>query len=95
MMRFRSNANRSVPQTAASTGVDGPTIAPQKPGSRAWYAVWLLLALYVLSFFGRQIISLMVDPLEKSLGLTEVQMGLLIGFSFTLLFTLGGIVSGG
>ena len=94
MMRFRSNANRSVPQTAASTGADGPTMAPPKPGSGAWYSVWLLLALYVLSFFGRQIISLMVDPLEKSLGLTEVQMGLLIGFSFTLLFTLGGIVFG-
>lgn len=56
--------------------------------------MWLLVGLYVLSFFGRQIISLMVDPIEKNLGLTEVQIGLLIGFAFTLLFTIGGIVFG-
>jgi len=54
----------------------------------------MLVLLYVLSFFGRQIISLLVDPIEKSLGLTEVQIGLLIGFAFTLLFTIGGIVFG-
>ena len=65
-----------------------------EPGARAWYAVWMLVLLYVLSFFGRQIISLLVDPIEKSLGLTEVQIGLLIGFAFTLLFTIGGIVFG-
>lgn len=63
-------------------------------GARAWYAVWMLVLLYVVSFFGRQIISLLVDPMEKSLGLTEVQIGLLIGFAFTLLFTIGGLFFG-
>jgi len=62
--------------------------------SRAWYAAGVLVTLFVLSFFGRQIISLMVDPIERSLGLTEVQIGLLIGFAFTLLFTLGGVFFG-
>lgn len=67
-----------------------------EPGTREerWYSVWLLVALYVLSFFGRQIISLMVDPLERSLHLSEIQIGILIGFAFTSLFTIGGVVFG-
>lgn len=69
------------------------TTEPQ-PGARAWYAVGLLLCLYILAFFGRQIISLLVDPLEKSLGLTEVQIGLLIGFAFTLVYAIGGLAFG-
>jgi MFS family permease len=56
--------------------------------------VWLLFCLYVLSFVGRQAISLLVDPIQKDLGLTEVQIGLLIGFAFTLVFALGGIAFG-
>jgi MFS family permease len=68
--------------------------AEQRAGARAWYAVGLLLCLYILSFFGRQIISLLVEPLEKDLGLTEVQIGLLIGFSFTLVYAIGGIAFG-
>jgi MFS family permease len=70
-----------------------PAVEPE-PGARAWYAVSLLLCLYILSFFGRQIISLLVDSIEKSLGLTEVQIGLLIGFAFTLVYALGGIAFG-
>lgn len=65
-----------------------------EPSTQAWLAAWLLVILYVFSFFGRQLISLMVDPIEKQLGLTEVQIGLLIGLAFTLLFTVGGIVFG-
>ncbi len=65
-----------------------------EPGARAWYAAWLLVVLYILSFFARQLISLMVDPIEKDLGLSEVQVSLLIGFAFTLLFTVGGIAFG-
>ena len=68
--------------------------AEPRAGARAWYAVGLLLCLYILSFFGRQIISLLVEPLEKDLGLTEVQIGLLIGFSFTLVYAIGGIAFG-
>jgi len=75
-----------------------PSVSPghveAEPAPSAWYAVWLLVGLFVLSFFGRQIISLMVDPIEKSFGLTEIQIGLLLGFAFTLLFTIGGIVFG-
>ena len=69
-------------------------ITEPQPGARAWYAVGLLLCLYILAFFGRQIISLLVDPLEKSLGLTEVQIGLLIGFAFTLVYAIGGLAFG-
>lgn len=65
-----------------------------KRNTNPWYSVGVLVALYVVSFFGRQIISLMVDPIERSLHLTEMQIGMLLGFAFTLLFTVGGIAFG-
>ena len=36
----------------------------------------------------------MIDPIEKHFELTEVQIGLLIGLAFTLLFAIGGVVLG-
>lgn len=71
-----------------------PSVASPEPGARAWYAAWLLVSLYILSFFARQLISLMVEPIEKQLGLSEVQVSLLIGFAFTLVFAAGGIFFG-
>jgi hypothetical protein len=45
-----------------------------------WYAIFLGLFLYALSLMDRQIIALMVTPLQRDLGLSDVQVGLLEGF---------------
>src|SRR5207249_3312518 len=36
----------------------------------------------------RQILSLLVQPIRRDLGITDTQMSLLIGFSFAICFTL-------
>ena len=57
----------------------------------AWYAVFVLLLAYVLSFVDRIILSLLVTPIKDDLGTTDAQMGLLMGFAFAIFYTLAGI----
>ena len=66
-----------------------------KPSLRyAWYVVGVLLLAYISSFIDRQIISLLVKPIKSSFGITDTQMGILMGLSFAVLYTLVGIPIG-
>src|SRR5258706_14623005 len=53
----------------------------------SWYVLIVLSFLYVLSLMDRQIIALMVTPLRRDLGLTDVEIGLLEGFAFVIMYT--------
>jgi MFS family permease len=59
-----------------------------------WYATALLAFLYWLSVLDRQIISLLIDPIKKDVGISDVQFGMLQGLGFLLSFTLFGFVFG-
>ena len=48
-----------------------------KNSMAGWYAVFMLLLAYVLSFVDRIIMSLLVTPIKEDLGTTDAQMGLL------------------
>lgn len=61
---------------------------------QANYALGVFLAAYVLSFIDRQILSLMVDPIRADLGLSDLQIGLLQGLAFALLYAVLGIPFG-
>jgi len=66
-----------------------------KPSLRyAWYVVGVLLLAYISSFIDRQILSLLVKPIKSSFGITDTQMGILMGLSFAVLYTLVGIPIG-
>jgi len=72
-------------------------LAPASPypaPAVGWYATILLAFLYWLSILDRQIISLLVDPIKKDLGITDVQYGMLNGLAFLLSFTLFGFIFG-
>ena len=62
-----------------------------KNSMAGWYAVFMLLLAYVLSFVDRIIMSLLVTPIKEDLGTTDAQMGLLMGFAFALFYTVIGI----
>ncbi|MBX3594357.1 MFS transporter [Sphingomonas sp.] len=49
-----------------------------------WYVVVLLLLVFVLSYFDRYILSLLVEPIKKSMNLSDFQIGLLLGPAFSL-----------
>ena len=60
----------------------------------AWFVVGLLTLAYVFSFIDRQILTLMVTPITRDLGINDTQMGLLIGASFAVFYTFFGIPLG-
>jgi MFS family permease len=69
-----------------------PEIYPSP--SYAWYVVFVLTVAYVFSFIDRQILSLLVEPIRRDLGINDTQMSLLMGFSFAVFYTFFGIPMG-
>src|SRR5665213_895521 len=51
----------------------------------AWYALIVLLLLYFMYFVDRNILTLLVAPVRKDLGINDSQMGLLNGYSFSII----------
>src|SRR3954447_7240837 len=84
-------------QAAAPTREDAapPRGEDPYPSHRyAWYVVGVLTLAYVFSFIDRQILNLLVGPIERDLGIGDTAMSLLMGFSFAVFYTLFGIPLG-
>ena len=66
------------------------------PGSAAyaWYVIAVLMVLNVSSFIDRQVMALLVTPIKADLGLSDTEMGLLLGPAFAVTFALAVIVVG-
>ena len=57
-----------------------------RPGY-VWYVVFLLLLASTLSFIDRQILNVMIGPIQRDLGgITDTQMSLIMGFAFALFY---------
>src|SRR5882724_12228240 len=67
---------------------------PRTSLAYAWLVVAILMLAYVFSFVDRQILSLLVGPIRRDLGISDTKMSLLLGFSFALFYTLMGIPLG-
>ena len=60
----------------------------------AWFAVSVLMLAYMFSFIDRLILSLLVEPIEADLKISDVQVSLLQGLTFALFYTIAGIPVG-
>ena len=60
----------------------------------AWYTVVLLTVAYVFSFIDRYILGLLVEPIKNDLGLTDTEIGLLLGPAFAIFYTTMGLPIG-
>lgn len=58
---------------------------------RAWYITALLGTLYVFSFVDRLIIGLLAVDISRDVGLSDTQLGILIGTSFAFIYALMGL----
>ncbi|MFK7958319.1 MAG: MFS transporter [Lysobacterales bacterium] len=63
-------------------------------GARAWWLVSLLCLSSLLSIIDRKILSLVVDPVRADLLLSDVQIGLLQGLAFGLVYAFAGVFLG-
>ncbi len=71
------------------------TAEPPYPNERyTWYVTSLLLLAYILSFIDRQIMSLLIEPIKADLGLTDGQIGLLLGPAFAIFYVTLGVPIG-
>lgn len=67
---------------------------PSSPLWRAWWAVAIFCGAGVLSFTDRQILSLLVDPIRSDLQISDVQISLLQGLAFSLVYCIAGLPLG-
>lgn len=72
--------------------VAAPADYPSPP--MAWLTVAILFLLYILSLTDRNIMALMVGPIKRDLGLSDLQISLLQGPAFAILFCLCAIPLG-
>lgn len=70
------------------------TGAPYPPSSQAWYLLAMLFLAYTLSFVDRQIITLLVAPIKRDLGISDFEFSLLHGLAFGLFFAILGLPIG-
>ena len=60
----------------------------------AWYVVALLTMVHIVAYIDRYLLSLLIEPIKASLGLTDFQIGLLIGPAFVFFFVVLGLPLG-
>lgn len=78
------------------TSIDAPTadLLKRPPTRQAGYVLFLLMLGYVLSFFDRQLLVVLIEPISRDLNLTDTHFGLLYGFAFALFYTVVGLFFG-
>lgn len=71
-----------------------PTEPGYPPAAYAWYVVAVLMLAYVFAYLDRFILTLMVEPIKRDLGITDTEMSLVLGLAFAVFYTLLGIPIG-
>ncbi len=60
----------------------------------AWCVVAILIGTAILSYTDRQVLSLLVDPVRRDLGISDTQVSLLLGTAFAVIYGVAGIPLG-
>lgn len=76
--------------TPADTTHAKPTTGYPSPAI-AWYSIAILLIAYTIAFVDRTILALLVGPIQRDLGVSDTQLGLLHGIAFALFYCALGI----
>ena len=71
-----------IPSDQAPTGV---------PSAAAWRTLLILVVLYFLSILDRQLLSLLVLPIQADLHLSDSQLGAVQGLAFILFYSIMGL----
>ena len=64
---------------------------PLAPGGYAWFVLLMLTLTNVLSFMDRYLINILAQPIKDDLGISDAQIGLLIGFVTSISYSLVGL----
>ncbi len=67
---------------------------PDKVPAYSWYALGVLVLVYVLNFVDRNILSILANDIKADLGLSDADLGFLYGTAFGVFYALFGIPLG-
>ncbi len=84
-------------QTSSSTStmIAGPDKRTASISVRyAWYATMAMMIAYTFSFLDRQILNLMIGPIEHDLKLSDSDFALIAGSAFGIFYTIMGLPIG-
>lgn len=90
--RGTQRTNRVI-ENQVSVAIDKPAVpavAPAAMSRPAWYTVFMLALVAMLAQIDRGVVSLVVQPMKRDLGLSDTQVSLLIGFAFTFFYAIVG-----
>ena len=60
----------------------------------AWFSVAVLVIAFIFSIADRIIIALLVDPIKTDLGLSDTDLGIMMGLAFAIFYALMGLPIG-
>ena len=63
-------------------------------GPYAWYALGLLMLVYIINVIDRSILSILAQDIKQTLGINDADLGYLYGTAFAIFFSLFGIPFG-
>ncbi len=72
----------------------GPDAANAPVPAYSWYALSVLVLVYVLNFIDRQILSILANDIKADLGVDDAYLGFLYGTAFAVFYSLFGIPLG-
>jgi len=72
----------------------GGIAADGKVPAYSWYALGVLVLVYVLNFVDRQILSILAEDIKRDLHLNDADLGFLYGTAFGVFYALFGIPLG-
>ena len=64
---------------------------PQNRSPYIWYALGVLVLVYVVNFVDRQILSILAEDIKADLGISDAQLGFLYGTAFAIFYAVFGI----
>ncbi|HAU21832.1 MAG TPA: MFS transporter [Erythrobacter sp.] len=71
-----------------------PAADDQPVPAYSWYALSVLVLIYVLNFIDRQILSILANDIKADLGVDDAYLGFLYGTAFAIFYALFGIPLG-
>lgn len=72
----------------------GEGARPRLRGAYPWFVVGILFVGYCFSAIDARVLTLMVEPIQRDLGLGDFEMGLLQGFAFAILYSVAALPIG-
>ncbi len=85
-----SPSDTATPDAAAGSRQGAGRLGVLRLHERPWYrhyVLGVLLLAYIFSFIDRQILSLLVGPIRRELGISDFEMSLLQGWAFALFYS--------